>query len=349
VAGALKGIGAGAILRDLKAGALQGIVAGIVMALALCATASWYCLSVPGTPHSGPLPPISAEETEVVVRLKQHVTAIASTPHNVQHFENLEAAARYIEQSLTTSGYAVAVQAYEVDGEMVRNLEATIEPKTVEPDASSIIIGAHYDSAGDAPGANDNGSGTAAVLELARLLKDARPARTRLRFVLFVNEEPPYFQTEDMGSYRYARLLAERHEPVSAMISLETIGFFSDRPGSQRYPQPFGAVFRDKGDFIAFVGMPGSRSLVHKVMASFRSHTAFPSIGGVAPGNISGIAWSDHWSFAQHGFPAMMVTDTAVFRYPHYHRPTDTPDKVDYERLARITKGMDRVIRELAK
>jgi Zn-dependent M28 family amino/carboxypeptidase len=285
----------------------------------------------------------------VAERLRQHVTAIAKHPHNVQHIENLEAAALYIERNLTASGYGVAVQAYEVDGEIVRNLEATIELQTAEADFPSVIIGAHYDSAGDAPGANDNGSGAAAVLELAKLLKDARPARTRLRFVLFVNEEPPYFQTEDMGSYRYARLLAERHEPVAAMISLETIGFFSDQPGSQHYPQPFGAVFRDRGDFVAFVGMPGSRALVHEVMASFRGHTAFPSIGGVAPGNISGIDWSDHWSFAQHGFPAMMVTDTAVFRYPHYHRPTDTPDKVDYERLARITKGMERVIRELAK
>jgi Zn-dependent M28 family amino/carboxypeptidase len=205
--------------------------------------------------------------------------------------------------------------------------EATIEPQTAEPDVASIIIGAHYDSAGNAPGANDNGSGTAAVLELARLLKDARPARKRLRFVLFVNEVPPYFQTEDMGSYRYARLLAERHEPVAAMISLETIGFFSDQPGSQHYPQPFGAVFRDKGDYIAFVGMPGSRALVDEVMASFGAYTAFPSIGGVALGNISGIDRSDHWSFAQYGFPAMMVTDTAVFRYAHYHRPTDTRDR----------------------
>jgi Zn-dependent M28 family amino/carboxypeptidase len=211
------------------------------------------------------------------------------------------------------------------------------------------VVGAHYDSIDDAPGANDNGSGTAAILELARLLKDLRLAHTRLRLVLFVNEEPPYFQTGDMGSYRYAGLLAERGEPVAAMISLETIGYFSDAPGSQQYPPPFGAIFPNRGNFVAFVGMTGSRPLVHEAMASFRRHTSFPSIGGIAPGFIPGIDWSDHWSFAQHGFQAMMITDTAIFRYPHYHRPTDTPDKVDYERLARIAKGIERVLRDMTK
>ena len=133
------------------------------------------------------------------------------------------------------------------------------------------------------------------------------------------------------------------------MISLETLGCFSDAPGSQQYPPPFGAVFPNKANFAAFVGMPGSRPLVSEVMASFRRHTSFPSIGGIAPSFIPGIDWSDHWSFAQAGFQAMMITDTAIFRYPHYHRRTDTPDKVDYGRLARITKGVERVLRDMAK
>jgi Zn-dependent M28 family amino/carboxypeptidase len=183
---------------------------------------------------------------------------------------------------------------------------------------------------------------------LARLLSKAKLKR-RLRFVLFVNEEPPYFQTPDMGSFRYAAWLAERNERVAAMISLETLGFYSTAPGSQTYPRPFGAFFSDRANFIAFVGMPGSRDLVQQALGSFRKHAPFPSIGGVAPGAIVGIDWSDHWSFAQHGFAAMMVTDTAVFRYPHYHRATDTPDKLDYERLARVTRGLEDVIRGLAE
>jgi hypothetical protein len=175
------------------------------------------------------------------------------------------------------------------------------------------------------------------------------PRRTRLLLAFFVNEEPPYFQTDDMGSVRYAQMLAARKEPVSAMISLETIGYFSDAPGSQQYPQPFGTLFSDRGNFVAFVGMPGSRSLVAGVIKSFRTHTDFPSIGGVAPSFIPGISWSDHGSFAEYGFQAMMITDTAFFRYPHYHMPTDTPDRLDYERLARVTTGVERVVREMAE
>jgi Zn-dependent M28 family amino/carboxypeptidase len=231
----------------------------------------------------------------------------------------------------------------------VRNLEVAIEPREHAPPTKTIVIGAHYDSYLDAPGANDNGSGVAALLELARLLKDLRPRRTRLLLAFFVNEEPPYFETDDMGSVRYARMLAERKAPVSAMISFETIGYYSDAGHSQQYPQPFGAVFSDRGNFVAFVGMPGSRSLVTEVVKSFRAHTNFPSVGGVAPGFIPGIGWSDHGSFAEYGFQAMMITDTAVFRYPHYHKPTDTPDRLDYERLARLTKGVERVVREMVE
>jgi Zn-dependent M28 family amino/carboxypeptidase len=304
---------------------------------------------MPGSSHSGPLPPVTPEETELAARLKRHITTIASKPHNIRYAANLEAAARYIEETLAFAGYSVSAQRYTADDVEVRNLEVTIEPTADDPEVKTIVVGAHYDSVGDVPGANDNGSGTAAVIELARLLKDMKPAHTRLRLVLFVNEEPPYFKTEDMGSYRYAAMMAERHEPVSAMITLETIGYFSEEPGSQLYPPPFGAILPSQGNFVAFVGTLESRRLVRGTIGAFRRNTAFPTVGGVAPGFIPGIDWSDHWSFAQHGFPAIMVTDTAPFRYFHYHRLSDTPDKVDYESLARITKGMERVLRELAQ
>jgi hypothetical protein len=152
-----------------------------------------------------------------------------------------------------------------------------------------------------------------------------------------------------MGSLQYAKKLAERSERVTAMYSLETLGYYSDAAGSQKYPAPFGLVLPDRGDFISFVGILGSRPLLQDAMRSFRSHTPFPTIGGVSPGFIPGIAWSDHWAFAQHGFQALMITDTALFRYPHYHKPTDTPDKIDNERLARVVKGIERVVRDQAR
>jgi hypothetical protein len=309
-----------------------------------------YMTGVPGRSHRGPLPALTDEEMALAASLKLHIASIAAREHNIAHYDELEKVARHIEATLASFGYAVGRQEFSVDGRLVRNIDATIEPPAEKPDPEVIVVGAHYDSASGTPGANDNGSGAASVIELARLLRDLdHKSGKRIRFVLFVNEEPPYFMTEAMGSLRYARALAERRERVVAMYSLETLGFYSSEPGSQHYPAPFGLIYPDRGDFVAFVGMLGSRPLLQETLRSFRAHTAFPSIGGVAPGFIPGIAWSDHWSFAEHGFQAVMVTDTALFRYPHYHLPSDTPDKVDSEQLARVVKGIERVIRDLAR
>jgi len=293
---------------------------------------------------------LTAEEHTIAATLRRHVKTIGGRPHNIEHYAELEKVATYLEATLKSHGYTVGRQEYVADGRTVRNIEVVIEPAAAIVDPEVIVVGAHYDSAEDAPGANDNGSGTAAVLELARLLADL-PGKSgkRIRLVLFVNEEPPYFQSADMGSLRYAKLLAERKERVTAMFSLETLGYYSSQPGSQRYPVPFGVMFPDRGDFVSFVGLLNSRPLVQDAMRSFRAHTSFPSIGGVAPGIVQGIDWSDHWAFAQHGFQAVMITDTAIFRYPHYHKRTDTPDKVDVERLARVTKGIERVVRDLSR
>ena len=308
-----------------------------------------YMTAVPGKPHRGELPPLTAEETALATALKRHIATIAAHEHNIAHYDELEKVARYIEATLESFGYTVGRQEFTADGKRVRNIDVTIEPPAEKSDPEVVVVGAHYDSARGTPGANDNATGAAAVIELARLLRDlAGTTRKRIRLVLFVNEEPPYFMTEAMGSLRYARALSERKERVVAMYSLETIGFYSSEPGSQNYPAPFGLMFPDRGDFVAFVGMLGSRALLQETIRSFRSHTSFPTIGGVAPSAVPGIGWSDHWAFAEHGFQAVMITDTALFRYPHYHRPTDTPDKIDAEKLARVVKGIERVIRDLA-
>jgi Peptidase family M28 len=325
----------------------------VLVVLALAAAgygALHYMTAVPGKPHRGPLPPLTPEEAALAVSLKRHIATIAAREHNVAHYGELEKVARYIEATLASLGYTVGRQEFSADGQAVRNIDVTIEPARGNPDPEVIVVGAHYDSAPGSPGANDNASGAAAVIELARLLRDLDGVGAkRIRLALFVNEEPPYFQTEAMGSLHYARALAQRNERVVAMYSLETIGFYSSAPGSQVYPAPFGLLFPDRGDFVAFVGLLGSRALVRETMRSFRAHTAFPTIGGVAPGFVPGIGWSDHWAFAEHGFPAVMITDTAPFRYPHYHQPSDTSDKVDAESLARVVKGIERVIRDLSR
>jgi len=151
-----------------------------------------------------------------------------------------------------------------------------------------------------------------------------------------------------MGSVRYARRSRERGENIVAMLSLETIGYYSDTPGSQHYPFPLSLFYPSTGNFLAFVSNLKSRSLLHDAIATFRRHARFPSDGVAAPAAIPGVDWSDHGSFWAAGYPALMVNDTAPYRYPHYHRESDTPDKVDYERLARVVTGLAVVVRTLA-
>ncbi|MDH3981174.1 MAG: M20/M25/M40 family metallo-hydrolase [Gammaproteobacteria bacterium] len=243
--------------------------------------------------------------------------------------------------------YAVSSQAYTVQGTSVRNLEAVLGGTSLAEEI--VLIGAHYDTVSGSPGANDNASGIAALLEIARLLA-AKPLARSVRFVAFVNEEMPFFYTWDMGSHRYARQARERGDNITAMLSLETIGYYSDAEGSQQFPNPVYAwLYPNTGNFIGFVGNLASRKLVRQCLGSFRRHSAFPSEGIAAPGRMMGIHWSDHWSFWQEGYAAVMVTDTALFRYPHYHASTDTPDRIDHEHLARVVAGLAKVTVDLAQ
>jgi Zn-dependent M28 family amino/carboxypeptidase len=306
--------------------------------------------AMPGKSFGGSLPPLTDAERQLGDRLKAHVRMIGGTigERNVWKYDKLEAAAAYIEGELKKLGYDPGRQPYEAGGKTVRNIDATLPGSGSGAPANEIVVvGAHYDSVRGAPGANDNGTGVAATLELARLLKDGKPART-IRFALFVNEEPPFFHTELMGSVVYAKRSRKRGEKVVGMLSLETIGFYSDEKGSQQYPPPFNRYFPDTGNFIAFVGDDSAAEFVARCVGSFRRHTKFPSEGGALPDTIEGIGWSDHWAFTREGYPALMVTDTAPFRYRHYHTAEDTPEKVDYDRTARVTAGVARVVEELA-
>lgn len=280
--------------------------------------------------------------------LERHIVAIASRPHNIDHYPALEAAAQYIEATLSAAGLTPVPQRYQVDGYDVRNIEVVITPPDAGPDTPTFVLGAHYDSADDSPGAHDNGTGVAAALELARRLGRVPPQSIRLRVVFWVNEEQPYGKSPDMGSWRHAQRLKASGEPVIGALALETLGYFSRRTGSQQFPFPFGLIYPRIGDFVAFVGLPGSRALTHRLTRSFRRHCDVPSIGGVAPGFIPGVDLSDHWAYHQFGFPALMVTDTAPFRNPYYHQTDDLPATVDYATLQRITLGLERAIRDIA-
>jgi Zn-dependent M28 family amino/carboxypeptidase len=304
-------------------------------------------MRMPGRSYAGPLPPLAHEETEIQHRLEDHVQALAGTigERNMFRPAALEAAARHVEQALASLGYAAEAQAFEAREGLVRNIEAVLRGRSLAGEI--VVVGAHYDSVIGSPGANDNASGTAAVLELARLLRGRTPART-VRFVLFVNEEPPFYLTEDMGSRRYAARARERGERIVAALSLETIGYYTDAEGSQRYPLPFSLFYPSRGNFVGFVGNLRSRDLVRRCVGSFRREAAFPSEGLAAPGWITGIGWSDHSSFWEHGYPGVMVTDTALFRYEPYHTAEDTPDRVRFDRAAKVVAGLARVVIDLA-
>jgi len=316
--------------------------------LALLLAGLMFITNMPNHSYAGPFQPLTADETTICDQLRSHISTLAGTigERNIWRYRELKAAEHYIAETFTKLGYSVEDQAFDSEGKEVKNLSVEV-PGSSAPE-EIIIVGAHYDTVRGSPGANDNGSGVAALLEIARLLREKKPART-VRLVAFVNEEAPFYHSNKMGSHIYASRSQERGEQIVAMLSLETIGYYADEPGTQQYPPPFSFFYPSEGNFIGFVGNLGSQALVRKAIDSFRQHTEFPSEGLAAPGWITGIGWSDHWSFWKTGYEAIMITDTAPFRYPHYHTSQDTPDKIDYPRTARVVNGITEVIMDLAR
>lgn len=307
-----------------------------------------FMFHMPGENITGTLPPLTAIEAAFRDELKRDLYYLGETigNRNIDDYPALLQSAEWIVAEFAAAGYEVERQAYEAFGKTVENLSVEL-PGTSNPD-EIIVIGGHYDSVMGCPGANDNGTGTVATLALARAFAGRNVART-LRFVTFVNEEPPYFWEETMGSLVYAKACRERGDNVVAMLSLETMGYFDDAPGSQQYPRPFNLFYPDTGNFIAVVGNLRSRKLVRDIVKNSRDLQNFPYEGLSTYGGLQGIGWSDHWAFWQVGYPAVMLTDTAPFRYPYYHTPEDTPDKVDYDRFARVVANLVPVINDLAE
>jgi Zn-dependent M28 family amino/carboxypeptidase len=280
-------------------------------------------------------------------RLRRHVSHLAGEigERHVLRPEALHAAERYIADTLRGLGYAVARQNYEAQGVDCANLEATIAGSA--RGGEIVLAGAHYDTVPGSPGADDNASGVAAILELARMLRDAQPART-VRLVAFVNEEPPFFFWGEMGSKVYARAARAGGDDIRVMLSLEMLGCYSDEPGSQDYPPLLKHFYPKQGDYIAFVSNLRSRHALRRAFDAFRAGCDFPAEKLAAPALVPGVSWSDQLSFWREGYPAAMVTDTAFYRYRHYHRPTDTPEKLDYDRMAQVVEGLARALQRLA-
>jgi len=277
-------------------------------------------------------------------RLEAHVRHLASSEPS-RAFHNVAAlnkAANYVETEFRKTGCRPVRQTFQADGNDYHNIVCSFGPA----DAARVVIGGHYDVAGDNnPGADDNASAVAALLELARMLEKAKPdLKHRLDLVAFSLEEPPNSHSETMGSYVFAASHAQEQVNIKLMISVEMIGYFSDAPGSQDYPLSFLKMFYPgKGNFIGVVGQAFDRSRVARVKQLMQVSERMPVYSINAPAFIPGVDFSDHWSFWQHGMPAVMVTDTAFHRNPNYHMPTDMPETLDYKRMALVVDGLYRV------
>ena len=291
---------------------------------------------------------MNTEEQALMQRLRIHVEQLAAAigERNIFHPVALQAAASYIEHEWEQQGYAVNRLPYEVSGIRCLNLEATRRGGVREREI--LLIGAHYDTVRGSPGGNDNASGVSALLEMSRLFASMEPALA-VRFVTFVNEEPPFFMTRQQGSMIYAEAARARGDSIKLMASIETIGRYSNEPGSQSYPPLFNLFYPDRADFIGIVSNFRSRRAMRRLAAAFRAHSDFPIETAATFSFVPGVSWSDHRSFWCQGYRAVMITDTAFYRYPHYHAPSDTADKLAYPEFARVSSGLSSAFAELAQ
>jgi len=310
----------------------------------------WAMIRMPLESYRGPLPPLSTGQTALRDELRGYVQKLAGEI-GMRHASapgSMNKTADYLEGEFVKAGHFLALQdytaTYETNVVTFYNVESEIRGNS-RPD-EIVVIGAHYDSQRSGPGADDNASGVAAILSLARFPALQHPGRT-LRFVAFANEEYPFSISSRMGSYVYAQKCRERGEKIVAMISIESIGYYSTNANSQKYPFPFSLIYPSKGDFIGFVSRTTDGDLLRRCLEVFRRKTQFPSEGGSPPSFVRGVSLSDHWPFWKAGYPAIMITDSTRNRSPHFHKKTDTPETLDYDRMARVVDGLGYVIEDL--
>lgn len=309
----------------------------------------YYMLAMPGSVPGSDLPPLTASQVEQRDRLRSHVEHLAGAigKRNTEHPGTLARTVDYLHAQLESMELIPHRLEYETgeSGSFV-NLETEIYGTSRADEI--IVIGAHYDTVWPTPGADDNASGVAVLLEIARQFAGRRFDRT-VRLVAFPNEESPHYGTSRMGSKVYARRASERGDNIIGMFSLEMLGYYDTAPGSQDFPRVIEPFYPDRGDFVAFVANLASVGLLRNTVGRFREHASIPSYGLAAPVMlVPDIRRSDHAMFWPHGYPAIMITDTAGFRNPHYHRHTDVPDTLDYDRMVLVVEGLSRTFAQLA-
>jgi hypothetical protein len=314
---------------------------GILLALILLIGGVAFAVKQPWTGRA------RCEEAEVSAeRLRAHVRTLVEdlSPRSHLDVENLDRIAAYVGRELEAAGARVSQQPFEVDGRTYRNVIGHLGPSQ----GPWLVVGAHYDTDGRLPGADDNASGVAGLLELARALSSV-PVATPVALVAYPNEEAPHFGGPGMGSFQHAAALAREGAEVLAMISLEMLGTYSREPGSQAFPHPIlKLLYSDRGDYIVIAARLKEARLTRRLKRGMRGVAGLwvESING--PASIPGISLSDHSSYWRHGFPAVMVTDTAFYRNPRYHTAQDTPETLDYERMALVVRGVACAVRDLA-
>lgn len=286
------------------------------------------------------------QDPQLTKRLKHHIYKLSHQigDRSVFEYQKLNEAEKYITKELSSYSYNVAYQKYKVSGKTVKNIIAT--KAGIKKRKGIIVVGAHYDSC-YSPGADDNASAVAGLLELARFMSD-KPTKCSIKFIAFVNEEPPFFKTEQMGSRVYTRDAKARGEEIKAAVVLEMIGYYSNEPLSQKYPPLLDPFYPGKGNFIAVVGNLSSDWLVKEIVSSFKKESTFSIESLVAPSFVPGVDFSDNWSFWEEDYPAVMITDTAFYRNSNYHAKGDTYETLDYKSMTEVVKGLRRVLLDLA-
>jgi hypothetical protein len=320
------------------------VLVGIIL-IVIGTVVAWRVMRMPQASDPGEDRELEPDENTQREELVRDVTALAAFgQRNALSLHGLNGAAAFVRASFRSAGFEPQDQTFRVGQVDYTNVFAVLPGSSRSHEV--VVIGAHYDTVFDSPGADDNASGVAGMLAVMRSLRESKPERT-IHFVAFVNEEPPFFRTHEMGSYQYAKALHDKKTNVVAMLSVESIGFYRSTPGSQRYPAPLDRFFPPTANFIAVVGDLRSRALAERCAAGFRE-ARVPVEAAAMPSMIQEAAWSDHWSFWQFGYPGVMITDTALFRNPHYHTPEDLPGTLDYDQMTRVVGGLKVVVRSLA-
>jgi hypothetical protein len=257
---------------------------------------------------------------------------------NAFNLASLNKSAAYIHQEFRKISSRVIYQTFRVGHREYKNIICTVGPENGE----RIVVGAHYDVCGDQPGADDNASGVAGLLEIARQVNEQKPElKYRIDFVAYALEEPPYFKTDEMGSAVHAKSLAEAGVKLRGMVCLEMIGYYSEQKNSQDYPvAALKAIYPNKGNFISVVGNMGQGSMVKHLKKYMQAGSHIDVQSLTAPASVPGVDFSDHLNYWRYNYPAVMITNTAFFRNPHYHLESDTIETLDFDKMAEVVKGV---------